>query len=67
MRLDRYRCYCCKVSFELSWDDDEEIYYSGVEDTDEDSNDYFESHNPEHCPFCGKHLNDDFEAENSDI
>ena len=67
MRFDKYRCYSCKVSFELTWDDDEDAYYSGVEDTDKDLDDHVETHDPSNCPFCGKHLNDDFSDEIDDI
>jgi hypothetical protein len=51
--IENYRCTRCKISYELSYDDNEDAYYSGVEDTD---NDYAEIPEPEYCPFCGEHL-----------
>ena len=61
--IDSYRCIKCKVSFDVSWDDDEDIYYLGVEDTDDDINDHTKSFEPSHCPFCGTHIYDDIEEE----
>jgi hypothetical protein len=38
----------------VSWDDNEDAYYQGVEDTDKDVLPP-ESLEVEYCPFCGTH------------
>ena len=58
--IEKYRCIKCKISYDISCDDNHtEVYYSGVEDTDEDIDDLTENQEPEHCPFCGSHIHDD--------
>jgi hypothetical protein len=61
--IDKYRCIKCKISYDVFWDDSSEIYYSGVEDTDEDVDDLTENQEPQHCPFCGTHVHDDMSEE----
>lgn len=57
--IEQQRCTICKVSYEVSWDDEPDIYFASVEDSDEDRSDYDEVPEPEYCPFCGKHVFDD--------
>lgn len=56
---DSFRCACCNTHYEISWDDNEECYYSEVEDTDNDLTDYDNDFYPEYCPFCGTHVSYD--------
>lgn len=57
--IERFRCICCKCIYELSWEDNEDAFYSGVEDTDEDMTDFDMDYEPEYCPFCGTHISFD--------
>jgi len=64
--IDKYRCIKCNISYDISWDDYTEVYYSGVEDTDEEIDDLTENKEPQHCPFCGAHIYDDMGNEFED-
>lgn len=54
--IDTHRCTRCKISYELSYDDSPDVYYSSVEDTDCDHCDHEETVEPGYCPFCGNHI-----------
>ena len=49
------RCTNCNQRYEIAWEDNEEEYFSDVEDTDIDYDDYDKEEFPQYCPFCGTH------------
>jgi len=55
MIIETY-CDYCRTAYEISWDDECDIYDKGVEDTDQDHTDYDSNELPEYCPFCGTHI-----------
>jgi len=54
--IDELYCKYCRTSYEISYDDEPDIYEKGVEDTDDDMNDFDSNFLPEYCPFCGTHI-----------
>ena len=53
--IAEHRCPNCNTSYEVMWEDNEEAFYSSVEDTDTDYDDYDKESYPQYCPFCGAH------------
>jgi len=64
--IEEFKCSCCRIRYELTWDDNEDVYYSDVEELDDIDADDFDGE-PKYCPFCGKHLCDeDYDIEFDD-
>jgi hypothetical protein len=58
--IEKFKCSCCKIRYELSWDDCEELYAADVEELDDvDYDDTIEYPEPSYCPFCGGDICDD--------
>lgn len=58
--VEKFKCSCCRLVYEISWDDNDEVWNADVETLDEiEHNDLDECSEPRYCPFCGSDICED--------
>jgi hypothetical protein len=58
--VEKFKCSCCRLVYELSWDDSDDLWTADVEELDQETyNDLEECYEPRYCPFCGSDITED--------